>query len=250
MPTLMKLIPVFLLALILATETGVFAASFVVSPIRVFFDKKLSKDKITIVNNGLEDVSLQISVREWDQNELAVDRYVVTKDIIFFPKLFVLKKGEQRVVRLGYRGKGDPTQEITFRLFVDEIRNKKKVAKDEKLNLLLSIGVPIFVTPNIVKKNLEIGDPLIDQNAVKVAIRNQGNVYELVKTVSIRGLDGTDILFEREKRGWYILDGKRANFSIDIKQGECKRIKKIAITVKTENDTLEREVEVEPHQCG
>jgi fimbrial chaperone protein len=61
------------------------AASFDVSPINIFFDGQKATEKMTILNTGDGDLTLQLRLYRWTQDGEGLDVYEETKDLVAFP---------------------------------------------------------------------------------------------------------------------------------------------------------------------
>ncbi|MBI5599153.1 MAG: molecular chaperone, partial [Deltaproteobacteria bacterium] len=120
------------------------SANFTVSPIRLFFDGQKT-NAIQVTNNSDEKLSLELSVYAWAEDEDAKDVFSPTQDIIFFPRMLTLSKGEERLVRVGLRAaSGD--KEKTYRIYFEEMPGPSP-QEGATVRTLMRAGVPIFVAP-------------------------------------------------------------------------------------------------------
>src|SRR3972149_10232388 len=97
-----------------------FSGEFRVTPIRLDFDRGTKSGVVTIVNEGGDKLNVQMKAFEWTQNADGKDQYSETNDIIFFPRIMTLEKGEEKILRAGIKIPAT-TKEKTYRLFIEEI---------------------------------------------------------------------------------------------------------------------------------
>ncbi|MBM4137860.1 MAG: molecular chaperone [Nitrospira sp.] len=75
--------------------------TFDINPVRIFFDAKVTTEKLNVRNSGDRDFSLQLRVYKWSQDAHGEDIYEETTDIVIFPKIVTIKKGEEKIIRIG-----------------------------------------------------------------------------------------------------------------------------------------------------
>ena len=121
------------------------AGSLRVAPTRL--DLKLDKRAtvLAVRNTGDAPTFLQIETKLWSQ-ENGADVYSDANDLIVSPPVFSIDPGAEQIVRVARRTIDLPTQEKSYRLFVQEVPVASD-AQQQQLNVVLRIGVPVFVTP-------------------------------------------------------------------------------------------------------
>ncbi|MDI6704500.1 MAG: fimbria/pilus periplasmic chaperone [bacterium] len=248
------------------------AGSFTVIPIKVFLEEKKTAT-ISVTNNGEEKVNVQVRAVEWSQDEEGRDKFSPTKEIIFFPKIFAIEKGEERIVRIGYQGER-PVMEKTYRIFFRELPVKK--AGETALKMALRIGMPVFITPANKIEKIEIekisleevkpseessgqkaegseqeAEPPPPKRMVVVRVRNKGNVHVSPRKIKAMGFDesGKEV-FSKEVAGWYVLSGVSKPFAIEISPQECQESRVIKVSVQTKESSLDAELELDRTMCG
>ncbi len=122
------------------------AGEWRVSPIRLELDRKVKSGVLSVINEGGEKLLVQIRAFEWTQDEEGKDQYAETADLVFFPKIMTLEKGEERMIRTGIRVPA-AGREKTYRLFIEEIPEPRKGGEGTNVTVAIRFGVPIFVKP-------------------------------------------------------------------------------------------------------
>jgi fimbrial chaperone protein len=224
------------------------AGSFKVVPIKLFLDARTKTSVLKVTNDGTEKVTVQLDAKEWSQDEVGKDRYEETKDIIFFPKIADIEKGEERIIRVGYRGKKTAATERTYRLFVQEL----PVAKPGEmvLKLALRFGIPIFIKPLKEASERAIEKVELKEGRVLVTVKNNGNNHFVVSKIKAVGLDGSGgEVFSRDTGGWYVLAGVSKRYAVDIPEQECLKASVINVAVEVERTSMDAHVDVDSAQC-
>jgi fimbrial chaperone protein len=149
----------FCLSVFLGFCQEAMAATFDIQPIRIVLDEKVRLEKLTIRNISDAAFPIQVKAYEWSQNEKGEDVYTETKDIITFPKILSINKGEEKFIRIGTTVPPG-TREKTYRIYVEEMPapEKEKDKQGAKVNLYMKIGIPVFINPIKVDNNAEIED--------------------------------------------------------------------------------------------
>lgn len=116
-----------------------------VAPTRL--DLKLDKRAtvLAVRNTGDAPTFLQIETKLWSQ-ESGVDNYSDANDLIVSPPVFSVDPGAEQIVRVARRTTSSPLEERSYRLFVQEVPLAGN-SRGQQLNVVLRIGVPVFVTP-------------------------------------------------------------------------------------------------------
>lgn len=221
-----------------------------VSPIRLDLNKDSRTGVLTITND--EDVKLQLQMKafEWTQDEHGADKYKETADIIFFPKIIVYEKKEDKILRAGIKVPAVAVEK-TYRLFIQEIPEQKKAEPGTQIAVAIRFGVPIFVKP--LKEDLrgEIADLKISKGSVSAVIENKGNVHFQIRSIGFRGKNtkGEEI-FSKELQGWYLLSGASRAYHAEIPADTCKDIAGMSIEVKTDKSILNGNLDADKAMCS
>ena len=218
-------------ALWLALPASSFGGEWRVSPIKLYFGNDVKSGVVTVINEGAEQIHLQIYAREWTQDGEGKDVYAETKDIVYFPKMMVLKGKEERVVRAGVRATGLP-KERTYRLFIEEIP-EPKTGGGANITVAIKFGVPLFVGPLKEDQRGAVEQAVMEKGVLTFRVANTGTVHMVLDAVTVtgRGRSGDEV-FTKELGGWYVLHGVSRPYSVTIPQEACKKIAVIEVSAK------------------
>lgn len=226
----------------------VFAGDFQVTPIMLELSQNVTSGAFTVTNEGQEKLNFQISISEWTQDTEGKDVYSDTADIVFFPKIMTLEIGEQRVIRVGFKGK-QPLQEKTYRIFIEQIPAREK---GTGVNVAVSIrfAPPIFVKPVKIKTSGVIESILLSKGNIKAVVKNTGNVNLKISSIFVKGraANGSEV-FSKEISGWYLLHGMARNIEVSFPQDKCDKLTAVEIKAKTEYLNLNRKLDVQREMC-
>jgi fimbrial chaperone protein len=209
------------------------ASEWRVSPIRLDLHEEARSGLIRVINDSNEKIHVQVKAMECVQDSEGKDRYVETSDIIYFPRIMILEKGEEKGLRAGSKGFPD-VREKTYRLFIEEIPTSNAV-KGIGVAIALRFGVPVFVSPQKTKKaqgaveKIEMRDGLL-----KFVVKNTGNVQFRMDSIQIRGLNqDKKEIYSKDIVGWYLLNGASRPYHAEVPLEICGHLKQIEIEVKT-----------------
>lgn len=230
---------------------AVLAGQWRVAPARVFLDREAKSSVVTVVNEGDEKVNLQCKAMEWSQDPQGRDVYQETNDLIFFPRILMLEKGEQKIIRAGIKMPAT-AREKTYRLFIEEIPQPRKSTADAaQLTVAVRFGVPFFIRP--LKEELagELSATGVAKGIVSATVKNTGNSHFRIIEVLLKGKNGKgEETFASKLEGWYLLAGASRLYSAAIPAGKCDVTKEIDITVATDSKViLNGQLNVEKGQC-
>lgn len=241
--------PLFILSAILFLPTPALSGVIRVTPVTMEFDKDFKNGMVWVINEGEEPIQIEIRATEWKQDQEGKDVYEETKDIIFFPKIMKIEKGEQRAVRAGIKSPAI-SSEKTYRLFIKEMGEATKKTQGSQVRFAMQFGVPIFVKP--VKKEIkgEITNFAHGNEGLKVDVRNTGNTHFIIKSVRIKGMDSNGAeTFSEELSGWYLLAGAARSYQAPLAREDCLDTAKFAVEVKTDQLILHEELDAIKTLC-
>lgn len=239
-----------LAVLLLANGTAA-AGEFRVTPIRLDFSRAVKSGVLTVINEGQERITLQISVMEWTQDDQGKDVYTPTSEVVFYPKMMTLESGEQQVIRAGSKGP-PPAREKTYRLFIEEIPVQKKAEEGRsQVNIVIRFAPPVFIRPDNEKIEVSLTEAGLAKGVFKLGVTNRGNVHVTITSVRFngKGAEG-QALFAKEISGWYLLSGASRTYEATIPAEVCNSLQAVEVELKTETLTLNRAVNVLPEMCS
>lgn len=226
-----------------------YSSEWRVAPIRLDFDKGTKSGVITVSNDSSEKVHLQIKAAEWVQDAEGKDKYSDTSDLVYFPKIMILEKNEEKVLRTGIKA-SSVEKEKTYRLFIEEIPQPSK-AEGASVAVAIRFGVPIFIKPEKEEVRGEIEKIEMSKGVLKAVVKNSGNVHLMIVSINIKGnkKEGNEV-FSKELSGWYLLNGSSRTYSTDIPQDKCKELEKVSIEVRTKEEiNFNGKLDVDKEMC-
>jgi fimbrial chaperone protein len=240
----------FLLFMI-AVPPLTYAGQWRVTPVRIFLDRRAKSCVITLLNDGEDTVHLQGKAMSWTQGADGRDVYEETRDLIFFPRLLKLDKGEQKIIRAGVRVPAT-SREKTYRLFIEEIPQPNAAsAGSSQLTVAVRFGIPVFAKPLREKRAADLASVSLNKGEVNAVVANSGNIHFRITDITVQGVNGTgEETFSEKLNGWYLLAGASRSYAASLSAQQCGQSERIDITVATDSDiTLHRSLHVDKAQC-
>jgi len=227
---------------------NVHAVSFKVHPLSIEFDKRTKSSIVTMTNTHTGPVTVQLESRRWYQDQEGADKYEETKDVIFFPKIVTIKKGEQRIVRVGFRGKPAQKMEKTYRLYFQELPDSRPAAG--ALSFAIRFGIPIFVKVATPKYEFDISDSSVAHAQLNVNVKNTGNTHIIAKNIAAQGFSTREqSTFEKDMGGWYVLPGITRIFSLGLPEEGCASSRHINVQVSVGAQVKHSKTSVDQASC-
>lgn len=232
-----------LIALILAGWGGcnlkpAIAGPFSVLPIRIYLGGNALSQELKVTNESPDPQRFQVTVHAWEQDEQGEMQLTDTQEAIAFPQLFELAGGETRLLRVGARVPPGP-KERTYRVFLQQLPSSESPVQTatpnqgSQLNLLVRVGIPMFVAPAQPVKAGKIDQVTVQKNQFSLSVSNTGNVHLLSSSILVKGYDASgQVLFQGDLGGGYILAGNRRIFQEDLPQDKCSEIKSVGVEVQ------------------
>ena len=128
-----------------ATAAPANASTFNISPIRAQLSAGHPTEALTIVNAEDNPVVVQVRVVSWSQKS-GEEELNETHDLLATPPVLQMPANGQQVIRVALRRAPDPTQELTYRVILQEV--PQAAPKDFiGLRVALRLSIPVFVAP-------------------------------------------------------------------------------------------------------
>ena len=237
------------LALVVLFPLQSFAGSFKVFPLNLQFDQGSKTASLKISNTSESAVTVQLDGVLWAQNEAGgEDVYQQTKDILVFPKILKIERGEERVVRIGFNGVAPNRGEKAYRLFIEELPSASSTGA--MLSFFLRLSIPVFVLGPEPSVQPTIEKIALSQAMLRVFVRNKGNEHAMVNTIDVTGLGAAkDEIFRAKERGWYVLPGAVKEFRVKLDKVPCDKAKTISLQVESGATILTDSVAIKPQDC-
>ncbi|WP_081425061.1 fimbrial biogenesis chaperone [Syntrophotalea carbinolica] len=227
------------------------AGQWRVAPVRITLDQRAASCVITVLNDGEDTVNLQGKAMVWTQDADGKDVYEETGDLIFFPRILMLHKGEQKIIRAGIKAPAR-SREKTYRLFLEEIPQAKADTSDAtQLTVVIRFGIPVFVKPLKEEPAGELVSATLEKGELSAVVANTGNTHFRITDITVKGTDqaGRET-FSEKLNGWYLLAGARRQYSLAVPAEKCLASEQLDISVVTDSDiTINRSMDVDKAQC-
>lgn len=197
-----------------AAAHGASAGSLGVSPLRIVLSDATPTAALTIENGGANAVVVQLQVMRWSADGEA-DRYEPGEGIIATPPIMTIPPGQPQIVRLGLSGAADPSREVAYRLYMEEVPSPPQPGQ-QGLQVALRIGVPIFVSPpGAAQSSLDWSALRTGPDSVKIRATNSGGSHAKLMTLSLA--DGNRTLAEQQVAG-YLLPGQTRHWLVRLSE--------------------------------
>jgi fimbrial chaperone protein len=208
------------------------AGAWGVTPIMLHLGKDARSAVITVSNDEDKRLEVQMKAAEWTQDAQGKDIYEETGDIIFFPKILIFEKKEEKIIRAGIKIPA-VSKEKTYRLFIEEIPEPRR-AETTSVAIAIKFGVPIFVRPLKEELKGEVGKIAMSKGVVEALVKNTGNIHFVIDSISVRGenMQGNET-FSKDIAGWYLLSGASRLYTATVPQDACAQTTKITVEIKT-----------------
>ena len=225
------------------------ATSFNVSPTQVFLSGRDASALLTLRNDSDAPLRFQLSAFAWDQQPSGEMALEATSDIVFFPALVTLQPKEERKIRVG-RVVGAGDAERTYRLFVEEMPPLEAITgSGGEVRVLTRMGIPVFVRPARETVSATIATLEHVDGTLTFTLANAGTVHIVPTSIVVRGLAGSEKVFEGQLQGWYVLAGGRRDFAFQLPRPDCSRATSLQVEVAYGSSTLDRRLDVPAGAC-
>jgi fimbrial chaperone protein len=225
------------------------AAEFGVSPIRLYFEPGTRSAAVVVTNDDSRPLRMQLRLMQWTQDADGADVHADSDELIYFPRLMTVPPGEKRLVRVGLKSPAGAA-ERTYRLYLDELPAGPDAAAlpaASGLNFTIRFALPVFLPPAAAAKPAGAIESLtLSDGKLRIAVRNTGNRH--FRIASLEARSGRDSL--ASVAGWYLLAGAGRIHTIEIPAEVCRGLRRLDVTVKAEELSLERGLDVEPRMCA
>lgn len=238
---------VLLLALFL--PAAVFAEGWRVAPIRLELGRQAKSGVVTVTNDSTNRLQLQMKAFSWSQDAEGKDRYEETGDLVFFPKMMIFDKAEEKILRAGIRVPATKTEK-TYRLYLEEIPGPRK-EQGTAVAIAIRFGLPIFVAPLKEEANGEVVRVGMANGMLETEVRNSGNVHFVIRSITVKGKNGNgEEIFTRELSGWYLLAGAKRTYSTEVPPEICPNLAAVDMVVDTDRFPLTGHLDAAPAMCS
>ncbi|MDI5936320.1 molecular chaperone [Halomonas kalidii] len=181
-------LPFVVVALLLVTQAQ--AGSFTVTPTRVALSGQHEVVALRVRNTGPEETAVQVELMVWRQ-ENGEAHHTPSREVLATPPIFTLAPGQTQVLRVGLRRPPDRTNELSYRLFLQEL---PPPAPDDfqGLRMALRTSLPVFVAPASGDATPELAWRATrgGRGELRLRARNSGHGHGQVSGLRVRLPDG------------------------------------------------------------
>lgn len=214
-----RLLTLFSACLASLAGTSAQAASFSVSPVRIFMDARERATGVTIINEGDTDLVMQAELFEWKQKPDGTDELLPTQDLVLAPPILKLAKGGRQTVRLANLRPPVPGEQLTYRLIVREVPEAlAPTHQGVKIQVALAFSLPIFITPPGAKRDIACTATRVSATAIRATCENRGHAYAEPASMTLATPSGNTLL-ATDIKGGYILPAVTRSFELSGPEG-------------------------------
>lgn len=217
------------------------AASLNVSPIRVVLGKEQATTTVAVRNDGDGPVVVQTRVVAWSQDK-GRDVYTPTPDVLASPPIFTVAPQATQVIRLGLRREPDDVRELAYRIFLEEVPGPEKPAT-QGVQMLLRIGLPIFVTPRAPQPaDFSWRADRGTGSTLTVTLDNAKGTRHVQVTGIKLGPVGADAVWAEESAAAYVLPGQVRTWTLKPRVPEAAKGERVRLRATTDAGNADTEL--------
>lgn len=219
----------------------VYSGSLSVTPLRVELSKSESTRVINLQNLESKPVTVQLQVMAWSQKD-GVDHFVPTRDVIVTPQVFQLNANSLQIIRAGLMRKPDVHEELSYRLFIEEIPEPPP-PNFRGAQLALKVSLPVFITPEKTPiQKLEFQTSVQVDGKLKVTIVNHGQAHAQLQKMAIFAADKSEPSLVTFEKLLYVLPGQEKHVLLKSEARDLSVVKQFFISAITRHGPVESHV--------
>jgi len=134
-----------LIFLVLPFSLRAYSQGFEISPVLIELAAQDRAEQVVLKNRTRRAISFDLAMRLWTQKD-GEDILEDTDGLIISPPALTMKPGEVRTIRILRTVPADETNEISYRLILEEIPLKENKVPG-RATLALVISIPLFAQP-------------------------------------------------------------------------------------------------------
>lgn len=200
-------------AVLIGWSLGASAASFSVSPVRIYMQARERATAVTVENEGDTEVVMQGELFLWTQKADGSDELTPTEDLILAPPALKVAPRSRQVLRLANLKPVPPGEQLTYRMIVREIPDATPPKEGVQIKVSLAFSLPIFITPPGAKQQLVCDAKRSSPDLLVASCENQGAAYAQPVNFTLRTASGA-VLMSQDIAGGYILPKVRRQFEL------------------------------------
>ncbi|SEH05020.1 fimbrial biogenesis chaperone [Candidatus Venteria ishoeyi] len=229
----------------------VFSANLAISPTSVVLSPKHNTSSLTFTNRSNKPVNLQLFLKTWHQDELGKTQLSDSRDVVVFPKMLKIEPGQERPIRVGFRGKW-PKIERSFRIFADELPTFNAEKGTTGVFFPVRLSIPLFVRDqsDVLSPEIKLDSAQTYQGQLRLGVQNQGRQHVALSKISVKLQDQHgQTIGDLQDSGGRILAQGLVFFDIPLAVGVCKKLHTAVFEVKIGQDIHEQQLELNKQDC-
>lgn len=239
-------------AFVFAASAMTQAADISVKPIVVVLNTHDRSSSLELENASDKNLRVQITAYRWSQRNGSVDEMTPTDDIIVFPTLLSIGKGQHRSARVG-TSLSSGVKEGTYRLVIEELPEAQPATERFKARPLVvrtKLVLAAFVSPVKPEAKASLEGVSIAHGTMHLHLLNSGNAHYTIKDINLIGLGAGDSpVFNAPLVAGYILPGADFEMTYSILASNCAQLRQIVVDVATSVGALKEKLPVGVAQC-
>lgn len=188
------------------------AATFSVSPVRIYMEPRERATAVTVINEGDTELVMEGELFQWKQKPDGSDELTPTDDLILAPPIAKVAAKSRVVLRLANLKPVPPGEQLTYRMIVREVPEATQ-KPGVQIQVSLAFSLPVFITPPGAKSHLVCAATRKSPDMLVASCENQGDAYAQPVNFAVRGAAG-DVLLSQNVNGGYILPKMRREFQL------------------------------------
>jgi fimbrial chaperone protein len=188
------------------------ASTFNISPIRAQLTAAHKTEALTITNADDNPVVVQVRVVAWSQKSGA-EQLEDTRELLVTPPVLQIPGNGQQIIRVALRREPDATQELTYRVILEEV--PQAAPKDfTGLRVALRLSIPVFVAPAHGKANPDLAwqSRWLPNGQLEIAATNNGSGH--LQITDFEAQFPGSLMPLRGVTSKYVLPGSRMSWTL------------------------------------
>jgi fimbrial chaperone protein len=184
------------LVVALAWLPAAYAGDFSATPVRIALSTGARTAALTVENHAEEELLLQSQVVAWSQED-GRDVLVESRELLVSPPIVRVPAGGAQTLRVGLMRAVDPSRQLTYRVFLQEVPPPPKPGQ-QGIGVTLRFSLPVYVAPVAPVIQRVRWDAKAAQNgSLALTLTNAGNANVQVIGVKLALPDGTVLVDEK-----------------------------------------------------
>lgn len=160
------------------------AAGLRVTPLRLDFSPQQKSGQVEVANLGPAPIAVQVKAFRWTQKDGA-DVYEPTSDIFFAPPIISVASQKKNLVRFRLRAAPPVDQEITYRVYFQEVPPATDQTSGSGMTFRVRFGVPVFLHPLKPAYPVLAASLAREADGLRVTLKNTGRAHARIEDIQL-----------------------------------------------------------------